>query len=440
MLKPTAIRQLIAFTCASILTTTSPQAMAAAFQIWEQDAASVGNYHAGRAASANDATTAYYNPAGMIRIQNQQFVLGDVGILTNGKYRGTVATNTYLGGAAQSVTAQNGSFTQAPNFHYVAPITPTIAFGLSLAVPFGLNAVYGRNTALRYDSVKAELQVIDLSPSLGFNLTKKLSVGFGMNVQRMNAQFDSTLTQGAGTDTSAVSKGWDIAYGYHLGALYQFMPSTRVGIAYQSQVAHHIRGTSKLIGPVANALNGGPVVSTEANANFTLPPFTTLSAYHQLNQKWAVMGSVIYTQWSFLQKTISLKDQSGVSAGGAGVNMLTVNLPQYYHNTWNLSVGADYNVTDQFTLRSGIGFDQSPTNNKYRNVQIPDSDHYAIAFGGHFQATKTFGIDLGWTHLFIANANISPPPQVIGSQVSTTNGSVKSSADIFGAQFTWDLV
>jgi long-chain fatty acid transport protein len=38
--------------------------LAGGFQLWEQDGASIGNYHAGRAASAEDASTAYYNPAG----------------------------------------------------------------------------------------------------------------------------------------------------------------------------------------------------------------------------------------------------------------------------------------------------------------------------------------------------------------------------------------
>ncbi len=78
-----------------LLTTgcTTP-VMAASYQIWTQDAASVGNYHAGRAAIADDASTNFYNPAGLIRIHNQQLVAGGTPTTSDMRFRGTIATNT----------------------------------------------------------------------------------------------------------------------------------------------------------------------------------------------------------------------------------------------------------------------------------------------------------------------------------------------------------
>ncbi len=123
----------------------------------------------------------------------------------------------------------------------------------------------------------------------------------------------------------------------------------------------------------------------------------------------------------------------------SGTPSLTVSIPQFYRNTWNLSVGTDYYVSDTMTLRGGVGFDQSPARDLYRNVQAPDIDRYAIALGGHYQATKAVGFDLGWTHLFIRDASINPPVQVTGAQQTFTNGTVSSEADVFGAQITWDI-
>jgi long-chain fatty acid transport protein len=60
--------------------------------------------------------------------------------------------------------------------------------------------------------------------------------------------------------------------------------------------------------------------------------------------------------------------------------------------------------------------------------------------GGHYQATKTIGIDLGWMHLFINEATVNPPAQITGAQETTTNGKVNGGADVYGAQLTWDMV
>src|SRR5262249_51702106 len=68
-------------------------ANAASFQLWEQDGAQVGNYHAGYAALAQDASTSFYNPAGITRIKNQQAVFAVDSIHTNFKYMGSVTTN-----------------------------------------------------------------------------------------------------------------------------------------------------------------------------------------------------------------------------------------------------------------------------------------------------------------------------------------------------------
>jgi long-chain fatty acid transport protein len=442
MAKRFAIKQLVQLMCVGGVLAVSTNVNATAFQLFEQDGATVGNYHAGRAATASDASTSFYNPAGITRIKNQQLVVGDVFVLSDITYRGTVRVNT-LGNAPLNAVSQAGGFSAIPNFHYVAPLSDRVGFGLSLAAPFGLKTDYGRNTALRYAATSTQIRVVDISPALAVNVTKDLSVGLGLDWQRASAQFN--LTGGLGflpgnSDTASSSKGRSIGYGYHLGALYQFMPSTRLGVAYTSQVVHHIRGTSKLVGPIANFFNQGkPVVSTNTNVALTLPANTTVSLYHQVNPKLALMGTVIYTQWSVF-KNIRLKNVSTIS-GLRARNDVTVFIPANYHNSWNASVGADYAVNDKFTFRTGAGYDQSPVDSRYRNVQVPDNSRYALALGGHFQPTKTVGVDLGWTHLFIASkTKVNPPPQPVGDQVVTTDGRVQANADIFGAQLVWNIL
>jgi long-chain fatty acid transport protein len=458
MMKRNAFKWLIHLMCAAGIMGLSTHATAAAFQLYEQDGASIGDYHAGRAAQANNASTAFYNPAGLTNIHNQQFVVGDVFILSDLKYRGTVGVNTISGGAPVGVVSQGGAFSQVPDLFYTAPINDRFSVGLSVVAPFGLKTVYGRNNNLRFAATETQLDVIDVSPSLAFKIIPQVSVGAGFDWSRMSAEFnqDATLGDlGGGLTANSYNKAWSTADGFHLGALFQVLPSTRVGISYNSQIVHHVRGTSKLIGPAANLATtvafGTPsaIVSRTANAHITLPAYTTLSAFNQLNSKWSIMGTAIYTQWSVF-KTLALYQLAAINVipvpvfpGVAPVptTSASVTLTENYRNAWNFSLGTEYAATDKMILRGGVGYDQSPLKNNLRDVRIPDSSRYALALGGHYQAIKSLGFDLGWTHLFVpGTAKINPPPVAVGAQVVTTNGNMQTSADIFGAQVTWDIV
>lgn len=430
------LRKLTAALTVTGLLVFSTHAMASAFQLWEQDANNVANYHAGYAAAAYDASTAFYNPAGLNRFKEQQVVLAGDSVFTNFKYTGTIGVNTILVGDPQPVTAQGGSFALIPALHYVAPLSDIIAFGFSVTVPFGLKTNYGKGTILRYASTETSVQVIDISPVLSFKLGDKLAFGLGPDIQMMKGEFNQVATLGGKElDSDGINTANDTGYGMHAGLMYDFDEDSRVGLSYHSQAVHHLTGNSSFSGPLAG--DYGPIKSSRAKVNITLPPYTALSGYHKVHPQVAVMGSVIYTQWNTVQNLI-LQNVAGLQFGDPSTSLI-VTVPQHFHNTYSISVGGDYFVTDKITLRGGLGFDQTPVSNTYRNVMMPDNDHYAFAVGAHFQSTSTLGFDLGWTHIFVNKSHVIPPAQVTGDEIVTTNGSVNGGADVLAAQLVWNL-
>lgn len=438
MTRQLVLRRLVFLMSAAGIMSFHQSAMAAAFQLWEQDGASIGNYHAGRAAIAEDASTSYYNPAGLIRIKNQQVVFGADPILTDFRYKGTVKVDTLNDPTPQPVTAQGGGFNLIPFGHYASPICDCVVFGLSVDVPFGLQTNYGSNTILRYAATLTSLQVIDVSPNLGIALNDKFSIGFGVDWQHLNAEFDQTATFGDQTfDTYSRNTGTSEAWGYHLGALYQFTPQTRVGLSYHSKVSHRVMGKSAFVGPIANDLAGGTQASENLRAATTLPATTTLSAFHSLNCLWDIMGSVSYTQWNVFHDLI-LQNVAGI-LNLESTNTLPVIVHQNYHNSWSYAVGANYHPCQRWIIRTGLGFDQTPSTNQYRNVQLPDTNRIGVALGTHYQATRTLGFDISWAHVFGMNTRIHNLTQTTGDENVTTNGSVKAGADVYGFQVRWDL-
>jgi len=415
-------------------------ASAAAFQLWEQDGASVGNYHAGRAAIAEDASTSYYNPAGLVRIPNQQLVIGIVPITTDFLYDGTIAVNMIDNGTPYKTQAQGGALNFVPDLHYAAPLLDNLVFGLSVVVPYGLQTKYGKESIVRYAATTTGIQVIDVAPSLGFAINNKLSIGFGADVEFSRAEFDLVATAFSPMlDTEATNSLSGHGLGYHLGVLYQFTPQTRIGLAYQSKVTHHFRnGESKFTGPLANGGEGGQQENDELKTDTSLPATTTLSAFHSINPTWDVMATVSYTQWSIFDEVV-LQNVSGIDDQLNPSDTITVIIPENYRNTWNYSIGANYHVNEQWFLRTGAGYDQTPANDKDRNLQLPDADRIALAFGTHYQPTKTLGFDIGWTHFFTQTVPLDVT-QPVGGQTTTTNGSVKGNADVYGFQMTWNIV
>src|SRR5262249_17762799 len=147
----------------------------------------------------------------------------------------------------------------------------------------------------------------------------------GLDIQRASAEFNnmgglpSTADfDGSQFDSSSMNKADDTGYGFHAGILYEFNPCTRAGLSYHSQVVHHFTGTIKFSGPLTKIVNEGvpvDIISNHAGTSITLPPYTALSFFHQFNPSWAVMASVIYTQWNtFKELTFQ---------GGAGIDQPT---------------------------------------------------------------------------------------------------------------------
>jgi long-chain fatty acid transport protein len=430
----------------------STDAAASGFQIWEQDGASEGNYHAGYAAEANDASIAWYNPAGITRIHNQQILVSGTAIVTDFRFKGNVTLAANALGLTQtfnSITAQGGTFNLVPSLQYVAPINDRTGFGFSVDVPFGLKTDYGNNTPLRYAATLTSISVIDISPSLAFKLNDQASIGAGFDIQRAYAEFNNIggLPFNPQFDSSSMNDANDTGYGFHAGILYEFTPYTRAGISYHSQVVHHFTGTSKFSGPLTIIINEGvpvDIISKHARTSIKLPPYTALSFFHQFNPSWAFMASVIYTQWNTF-KVLAFQGGAGIDQPTPdspleGSTNIEVVVPENYRNTINVSLGANYYPTDSIILRAGIGYDESPATNAFRNVRLPDADRYAIALGAHFKATKTIGLDIGWSHIFAHKVVVNPPAATVGAQTVSTDGYATGGADVLSGQIVWDIL
>src|SRR5260221_5726630 len=64
--------RLAAGVAAALLSLSAGHALGAAFALQEQNASGLGHAYAGGAAAAEDVSTIFYNPAGLVRLQTMQ--------------------------------------------------------------------------------------------------------------------------------------------------------------------------------------------------------------------------------------------------------------------------------------------------------------------------------------------------------------------------------
>ncbi len=461
-----AAKGFLSISLAGILTGYVSSAMASGFQLFEENGVGVGDYDAGGAAIAEDASTAFYNPAGLTRLDHQQFVASADGIMFNSKFTGTSQWGTNIGNpltgapllppTGESGTAQGGKDGVIPSFYYSVPINPAMVFAAGLTVPFGLQTMWGDDSIVRYTATESSLTVVDFTPAIGVKLTDQWSVGAGADIERLNATLSSmaglpsfALATGLPTtafDTESENTANDWGYGYHVGVLYQLTPDTRFGLAYHSQVSFEPTGNSEFEGPMAATPAPTPFLNTQisnngANTSISMPAFTMLSGYTNITPIWAVMGSVTYTQWEIFNH-LQLNNVEAVVpdlvTGGFDPTQISVFIPENFRNTWRGSLGTSVQLTDQWLLRGGVGYDENPTNAVDRNLRLPDGNRFALAIGAHYQASRCIGLDVGYTHLFIDNGGINNTV-IFGPQTDTTIGTTSNYANVVGAQITWDI-
>ena len=378
---------------------------AAGFALVEQNASGLGNAFAGQAAVAADASTVFFNPAGMTLLPDRQVVVAGHLIKLKAEFSGEVdALFPVTGGQGGDA----GDWALVPNAYFAFRLTPDVHLGLGLNSPFGLKTEYDSDWIGRYQAIKSELKTVNLNPSIAYRVSDTLSLGAGLDIQWI----DATLTNRIPVygQPLVTIKGDDYGWGYNLGALWQVTPATRVGLSYRSEVDFTLDGTASTSDPVVFK---GPVT-----ADVTLPDSASLSLFHKLSPTWDLLADVTWTGWS---------DFDDLPIKGT-VDKTTI---ENWENILRYSLGATWHMSDTLSLRGGVAYDEAPVSDVYRTPRIPDGARTWVAVGGQYRLSSQSAIDFGYAHLFVND------PGLRSADYGTLlKGEYDSQVDILSAQFT----
>ena len=389
------IYQFAAVSAISLLAAT--YANAAGYQLNEYSVTGLGRSFAGVGVTGDDYSALAYNPAGMTLIKRSGMQLG----LTSTQVRSK---------------AQNGSNKTDMDFLIPLPsafgqynVNDKLFLGAGVYVPFGLATRYKHDSFIAQGKTgvrKSELEVIDFNLSAAYKLSSNWSFGASAIFRRITGSLTSNLNNAALGGKVGYSdfrvKGYTGTF--NIGAMYEFNENARVGLSYRHKSIQKTSGKHYVTftNPYAEALLG-PSGTYHSASDPELPASIILSGYFKTAPQWATTATVKYTLWHrfgvFPGKTTS-KIKNG-----------NLNVDYRWKDAWNIALGEDYYLNDNWTLRAGVAYDQSPSrSNTYRTNRIPDTDRVWVSFGASYQQDDD-QVDVGYAHLFVAHGRTRNSPE-----------------------------
>ena len=378
----------LAVVAGAAITFAAEDAAASGFMVRENSAESLSTIYAGNGSRADDVATVFNNPAGMSELRGTQIEGGLAVVFPNMHFSGTATAGPTT--IPSSNDRSVGQVTGIPHLYGVMDLTDRIKLGLAVTVPFGNTVDYSENWPGRYVNIRTAALSADINPNISFKVSDKLSIGAGVSAQYLRLALSSNIAQflifGPGTpDGGFVLKADDWGWGYNFGLLAKLFEDTNIGVTYRSKVSHRLEGSLDFTAATSPFLGQ----NAPAHADVDVPATTSISITRQITPDLSLSSDFQFTQWHVFRQVAVV----------APPNPTSVFLEKY-RDSWMLSIGGVYRLNDTWSLRSGVGYDQSPVTDAYRDTGVPDKDRVMIGVGAGYKLSDAISLDLGYAHYF----------------------------------------
>lgn len=392
------------------------------FQVDEQSARRLGDAFSGGAAEARDASTAFYNPAGLVRLKKLEVVAGFSLIDNQTDFEGNGWTSDGLnllpiqGGDGGDPSSQIA----IPHLYLAVPVSETAVFGFAVNAPYATGTDYSGDWVGRYFATESELYGVTATGSLGVVVNDRLSFGLALNLQSAKGKIQNAVNSagvcalvaaqggldalglpgcselgfsepGSAVDDGLVTvEGDDLGIGFSVGLLYQMNEGSRIGFHFRSDIEQNLYGDAEFrfpdytqpVLPLADPNLRARTVS--GNLALTTPETVSLSAFHQVNARWSVQADVIWTRWSRFQSlTVELADGPDIAQ------------PQLWDDTLRFALGTEVRINDSLLVRAGAARDESPIPDETLNLNFPFEDFAAFSLGAGVRLSDKCDLDIG---------------------------------------------
>jgi long-chain fatty acid transport protein len=362
--------------------------------LYEVGSPDLGTAAAGRAALAEDASTAWGNPAGMARLERSQFLIGLQPLIVTTEFDVGGQTNV-PGGGTDGGNA--GGFVPSGGIYGVYGLRPDLKLGISFNSYVGGNLDYEDDWVGRYYTTEAELLTFNLNPVVAYRVLPWLSLGAGFSVQwaelKQEAAINNNITMAQQLPDGRLKyKDTNFGFGGNFGVLVEIDPRTRVGVTYRSQVGQSfddVPSFGQLGVALQSLLQRSGVLGRSLGIDMTIPQEVMVSAYRDVTDDLAVMANFGWQDWSqFGEFDVSLQTDPPRSQA----------VDADFDDTFHGAVGMHYRLGKPTLLSLGFAYDSSSVTEPHRSASLPVDRQ--LRFGGGVQYDPTPDYTLGFAYEF----------------------------------------
>ena len=365
------------------LAVAAPTARGGAIEIPMQSARAAGQADA-FTAQADDPSAIFYNPAGLGQLTGTNVTGGIFYLQPEFHFQGP-------GGATEGMYQPS----YLPHLYAESDFgLQHLRFGLGLNDTFGINENWGNTGPLRTLVDKGQLSVIDLAPTVAYEVDPRLSFGLAVNVNYGDLLLTRQVTLGAPPTPEGAFRfrGEAVAVSVTPGVLWKVDDRNTVGAYYRSPYSLDLSGRASL--RVPGVTQYGP---SHADASLDLPQSAGLGYAVRPVKQLKVEADVIWTDWHSVR-------QLEVASADPHFNGQTI--PAHWDSGFTFRGGAQYDVTDRVAVRAGYAYGQNSVPSSTFSPLVPDANYHLFAVGVGYD-TPTWGVDLAGEYILREHRDVS---------------------------------
>lgn len=405
-------------------------AVAGGLLSYEVGTADVGLASAGYNARAQDASTAFTNPAGMIRLEGTQFLASGQLLWSNTEFSIDSGTAPLLGDEDGGRVVGSDGWLPGGGAFLSYSVSPELKLGFALAGNFGAPLKYDSDWVGRYYVQETTLLGISLLPSMAYRVTPKLSLGAGVNAMYgiyKNKVAINNVDPAYGDGQLKLDDN-DWGWGGNLGLLYEVTSDTRIGLTWNSQVDLDFKGRAKFSGlapGLSTLLSNRGTLDADIKVKIKVPQQLMGSIFTQVNDRWALLASVGWQQWSkFGQVQLGIDDTTDPRD-------ITTDLD--FKDTWHGALGAQYRINDPWLLNFGIAYDSKFQEGSDVSPLLPVNASWRFGMGAQQQVSETFfwGVAAEYQYGGTLDVDLQGKAPVVAGGRGDLDGSYDNTGNIF---------
>jgi long-chain fatty acid transport protein len=385
-------------------------------------------------ATADDGSAMFYNAAGLSFMEGQSVDVNAMFIRPDFKFSGKLSKTD----ATQTGEAEANTFF-VPGVYYTNNRGGSVAFGVGVYAPFGLGVEWkdAENWVGRRISHDVSIETVYVTPAVSYKTSENLALSFGLDVAHQNLnlkKYSPYPLDGSNAIHTEIDGSSDINVTPSLGLM--FRPDERLSIGVMYHFAKKMKFTDQdaTLTPLpgtgatwANTLVAGlggsaQKISSEVN----LPYILSVGFGYKFAPTFRAEINYVRFGWGSFEKL--------------EMDFANDNLDQTIHfgykNSWQIRVGAEFDINEKFSLMGGFVRDTTPQPLVSVSPLLPDSDRNDYSLGVMYRGSK---IDVNLSYMAVIGeerTNIEG-----GEPVRNTSdypfGTYSALANIFGCGVTY---